>query len=227
MVGRHVRAGASRQVTAAPAAGDEARAEILRRVRESIGIPGEAPPIERGYSRSLPEGTDAVSLFAERVADYRATVRVVPLSALAQAIADSLRARGARRIVVPGGLPIAWTAGVDVELVADTPPLTSEQLDHVDGVITGCAVAMAETGTVVLDAGPGQGRRVLSLLPDYHLCVVMRSQIVGTVPEAMELLDPRRPQTWISGPSATSDIELQRVEGVHGPRNLEVLIVED
>lgn len=212
-----------------PTAGarDEARVEILRRVRESIGTPADAPSIERAYSRSLPSGTDPVRLFAERVADYRATVGVVPVAALPQAIADSLSARGTRRIVVPNGLPATWMAGAAVELVADEPQLTNEQLDHVDGVITTCAVAIAETGTVVLDAGPGQGRRVLTLLPDYHLCVVMRSQIVGTVPEAMEQLEPRRPQTWISGPSATSDIELQRVEGVHGPRNLEVLIVED
>lgn len=206
---------------------DEARAEILRRVREAIGPPRDAPPIERGYLRSLPEGTDAVKLFAERVADYRASVSVTSPAALPRAIADSLSARRARRIVVPTELPRAWMAGADVETVADEPLLSSEELDRADGVITGCALAIAETGTVVLDAGPGQGRRVLSLLPDYHLCVVRRSQVVGTVPQAMELLDPRRPQTWISGPSATSDIELQRVEGVHGPRNLEVLIVED
>ena len=214
-------------MTTKAGANDEARAEILRRVRESIGTPGDSPLIERRYSRSLPEGADAVALFAERVADYRATVSVIRPAALPQAIADSLDARQVRRIVVPSGLPSAWMAVAAVELVADEPPLTKEQLDQVDGVITACAVAIAETGTVVLDAGSGQGRRALSLLPDYHLCVVTWSQIYGTVPEAMERLDPRRPQTWISGPSATSDIELQRVEGVHGPRNLEVLIVED
>jgi L-lactate dehydrogenase complex protein LldG len=214
-------------VTTEPGTNDEARSEILRRVRDSIGLAGDAPPIERRYSRSLPAGTDAVKLFAERVADYRAVVSMVSPAGLPTAVADSLVRRHARRIVVPSGLPAAWLAGASVEAIGDDPPLTKEELDHIDGVITGCAVAMAETGTIVLDAGPGQGRRVLSLLPDYHLCVVMRSQIVGTVPQAMELLDPRRPQTWISGPSATSDIELQRVEGVHGPRNLEVLIVED
>ena len=112
------------------------------------------------------------------------------------------------------------------KLFADEPPLTSQELDGLDGVITGCAVAIAETGTIVLDAGPAQGRRVLSLLPDLHVCVVTADQVVGTVPEALARLVPARPQTWISGPSATSDIELQRVEGVHGPRMLDVVFVE-
>jgi L-lactate dehydrogenase complex protein LldG len=206
---------------------DEARTEILRRVRASLGVVGDPPWIERRYELSLPEGTDPIKLFAERVADYRATVKLVAPSRLARAIADSLATRAARRIVVPAGLPAKWIAAADIEAIGDSPPLTKEQLDGVDGAITGCKVAIAETGTIVLDAGPGQGRRALSLLPDYHLCVVHGSQIVGTVPQAIELLDPRTPQTWISGPSATSDIELQRVEGVHGPRNLEVLIVRD
>jgi L-lactate dehydrogenase complex protein LldG len=113
-----------------------------------------------------------------------------------------------------------------VEVVADTPPLSVDALDALDGVITGCAVGLAETGTIVLDGGAGQGRRVLSLLPDRHLCVIRADQIVQDVPEALARLDPRRPMTWISGPSATSDIELQRVEGVHGPRVLDVVIIE-
>ena len=134
--------------------------------------------------------------------------------------------RGARRVAVPAGVPGAWLDGSDVERIADDPPLSWSDLDAVDGVITGCAVAIAETGTIVLDAGLDQGRRALTLLPDLHVCVVRAEQVVGSVPEALARLEPTRPQTWISGPSATSDIELQRVEGVHGPRILEVILVE-
>jgi len=137
-----------------------------------------------------------------------------------------LAERSARRVATPAGLPDDWLAGSDVERLGDDPPLSFDDLDRLDGVITGCAVAVAETGTIILDGGPDQGRRALSLLPDLHVCVVMASQVVGSVPEALARLDPTRPQTWISGPSATSDIELQRVEGVHGPRRLDVVFVE-
>ena len=144
---------------------------------------------------------------------------------IAGAVAGALRDRGARRIVVPAGFPDAWLAGADVEPLRDDPPLSYAALDAADGVVSGCAVAIALTGTIILDAGPAQGRRALTLLPDYHLCVVRTDQIVGSVPEALSRLDPTRPQTWISGPSATSDIELNRVEGVHGPRTLDILIL--
>ena len=126
----------------------------------------------------------------------------------------------------PSATAVAPSPFASTATVADDPPLAFGDLDMLDGVITGCAVAIAETGTIVLDGGAGQGRRALSLLPDLHVCVVLASQVVGTVPEALARLDPSRPQTWISGPSATSDIELQRVEGVHGPRVLDVVIVE-
>jgi L-lactate dehydrogenase complex protein LldG len=141
-------------------------------------------------------------------------------------VASALQQRGARRVVLPEGLPDAWTAEAGIEVLRDDPPLSLPDLDQADGVVSGCTVAIALTGTIILSAGPAQGRRALTLLPDYHLCVVRADQIVGTVSEALARLEPTRPQTWISGPSATSDIELNRVEGVHGPRTLRILIVE-
>jgi L-lactate dehydrogenase complex protein LldG len=207
----------------------EAREAILDRIRAALGETGATVPadVPRSYHVAAPDGTDMVALFAERVADYQATVHRVPADRLAATVASALTARWIQLLVVPTGLPEGWLADADpIEWLADDPPLSKADLDAADGVITGCAVAIAETGTIVLDAGDGQGRRALSLLPDYHLCIVPIDRIVGSVPEALTRLDPRRPLTWISGPSATSDIELQRVEGVHGPRNLEVVIVE-
>ncbi|MFC7386697.1 LutC/YkgG family protein [Sphaerisporangium rhizosphaerae] len=201
------------------------REAILARIRSAVA---GAPPVEvtRGYrpSRDEPGG---VELFAERVRDYRATVHVVPAAQVAATVADALAGRGARRLVVPGGLPEEWLGALPpgVERLGDVPPPSAAELDAADGVVTGCAAAIAETGTIILDAGPGQGRRALTLVPDYHLCVVRAGQIVPGVPEAVARLDASRPMTWISGPSATSDIELNRVEGVHGPRTLEVIIV--
>ena len=206
---------------------DDARGAILARIRDAYPNPPAKVDVPRDYARALGPDVDVIELFAERVADYQATVHRVAASDLPRAIAEALARRGARRLVVPAGLPGEWLAAAgDLERLADDPPLTHADLDAADGVVTGCAVAIAETGTIVLDAGDAQGRRALSLLPDYHLCVVPADRIVGTVAEGLERLDPRRPLTWISGPSATSDIELQRVEGVHGPRNLEVVIVE-
>jgi L-lactate dehydrogenase complex protein LldG len=203
-----------------------AREDILARIGAALGDGAPSVEVPRGYRTSSPADLDLVELFAERVADYQATVRLCTPEALAATIGAALAARAARRIAVPAGVDRAWLAEANVEAVPDDPPLGHADLDVLDGVITACAVAIAETGTIVLDAGSDQGRRALSLLPDYHLCVVRAGQIVGGVPEALPRLDPRRPLTWISGPSATSDIELERVEGVHGPRTLEVVIVE-
>jgi L-lactate dehydrogenase complex protein LldG len=129
-----------------------------------------------------------------------------------------------RRVVVPAGTAEEWLTGL-AHVVRDDPPLDARELDAVDAVLTACTVAVAETGTVVLDAGPGQGRRALSLVPDHHVAVVRAADVVADVPDALARLNPLRPQTWISGPSATSDIELDRVEGVHGPRRLDVVLV--
>jgi len=172
-----------------------------------------------------------VDRFAENVAEYEATVHRVEEADLPGRIWEILGKRGLKRLVVPPLLPEAWIPeGVEVLQDAARPRLTNEELDGADGVLTGCALGISQTGTIVLDAGPAQGRRALTLLPDYHLCVVREDQIVGLVPEAFARLeetvrDEGRAVTFISGPSATSDIELNRVEGVHGPRALEVLIV--
>jgi L-lactate dehydrogenase complex protein LldG len=206
---------------------DSSRDAILGRIRDALRDAAQPLAIPRDYERSLPPGTDIAELFVERVSDYRATVHRTATADLAATIGAVLSGHGASRLAVPAGIPPTWLAGLDLEGVADDPPLSNADLDGLHGVITGCAVAIAETGTIVLDAGPGQGRRALSLLPDLHVCVVREDQIAGSVPEALERLDPGRPQTWISGPSATSDIELQRVEGVHGPRRLEVVLVRD
>ncbi len=195
-----------------------ARDDILARLRAALADRPAPGPVPRRYERATAV-VDVVALFAERAADYHATVVRVSPDDLPGAIAV---AAAGRRIAVPVGVPAGWLSGITA--VADDPPLGTGDLDGIGGVLTGAAVAIAETGTVVLDAGPDQGRRVLSLLPDHHLCVVRTDQIVGSVPEAVARLDPRRPQTWISGPSATSDIELDRVVGVHGPRNLHILI---
>ncbi|SEP72302.1 LutC/YkgG family protein [Lentzea albida] len=189
-----------------------AREEILNRIRDAR-VPA-AEPVVRGYHET---GTGGVELFAERVADYRAVVHTVT-----DVPAALERLRG-KRIVVPADVPPEWLVDGVTWL---HEPLTIEELDGSDGVLTGCAVAIADTGTIVLDGGEAQGRRALTLLPDYHLCVVRADQIAASVPEALRRLEPTRPLTFISGPSATSDIELNRVEGVHGPRTLEVLVVQ-
>lgn len=212
-----------------------AREEVLRRIRAGLrDVPAsERPgdvPLAREYRRAgAPDGPELITRFAERVAEYKAIVHRLPAADLPAAIAAACARRGVRRLVVPPDLPPEW-APAGVELLRDEQ-LTNAQLDTSDGVLTGCALGIAQTGTIILDAGPTQGRRAITLLPDYHLCVVRADQVVDLVPEAIARLAPavrdaRRPITLISGPSATSDIELNRVEGVHGPRTLEVLIAE-
>jgi L-lactate dehydrogenase complex protein LldG len=194
--------------------------------------PGKGPRYERAVARDyLREHGDlgverTVDLLAENLADYRAVVHRCATADLASTIAGILAARGAKTVLVPPGLDPAWLSAAESEPVPDRAESTARELDGVDSVVTACAVAIAETGTIVLDGSPDQGRRRITLVPDHHICVVrVPEQVVSSVPRALERLDPARPSTWISGPSATSDIELDRVEGVHGPRTLEVVLV--
>ena len=203
-----------------------ARDEILSRVRTAAaGAPSVEIPRQYRQTGAAAGSSALIDRFAERVADYRADVHRCAPDDVAETIATVLADRSMRRMVVPAGFPEDWIAAGPVDII-DGDTATVSALDDSDGTISTCAAAIAETGTVVLDAGAGQGRRALSLVPDYLLVVVRSEQIVDLVGEALAVLDPLRPLTWISGPSATSDIELQRVEGVHGPRTLDVVIVE-
>jgi L-lactate dehydrogenase complex protein LldG len=213
-----------------------AKETILWRVRRATrDIPeGERPEdvtVERGYRKQdTAAREEIVERFAKSVAEYEATARRVTSDELSGAIEVALARRGVKRLVIPPYLPEEWIPeGIETLRDAARPRLTNEELDTSDGVLTGCALGIAQTGTIVLDSRRAQGRRALTLLPDYHLCVVREDQIVGLVPEAFAKLEAAvksegRAITFISGPSATSDIELDRVEGVHGPRTLEVLI---
>ncbi|GGM08188.1 lactate utilization protein C [Promicromonospora citrea] len=233
----------------------DARTEVLARVREALGRGTDAAPapavVPRGYrpaGEHAPGSEPVLELLVDRLVDYRAHVHrvagaevadvvarlVEEVRTVAAADADDSHRAAARpapgSVVVPDGLDRAWLAGLsgdDVRADARDEPLTATELDGACAVVTAARVAVAETGTIVLDAEPDQGRRAISLVPDVHVCVVRTDQVVQTVPEAVRLLGehPGRPQTWISGPSATSDIELDRVEGVHGPRTLHVLLV--
>ncbi len=250
-----------------------ARDDVLARIRRANGLAAASAggraahaAAARGQAGYREAGdrdqAELLDLLADRLTDYRATVRRTTAALLAGEVAAALALRGARRVVVPAGLDVFGPAGPPegLEVITDDglhalgppgeggPPSDDSpgparpdaqvpaagrvpdaaMLDTCDGAITGAAVAIAETGTIVLDAGPDQGRRAITLVPDYHLCVVRADQVVELVPEAVERLSGAagRPLTWISGPSATSDIELNRVEGVHGPRTLEVILVE-
>ncbi len=199
-----------------------ARDEVLARVRAAIGD-AAATPVPRAYRRvgSL-AAAPRVELFAERLADYRARVERTTEAALPATLATIV---GDARVGVPPGLPEGWRPSAAVE----DDDLGPRELDGLDGVVTGCTLAIAETGTLVLAGGPVEGRRALTLVPDLHVCIVRASQIVETVPEAFARLHEvaTRPLTFVTGPSATSDIELARVEGVHGPRTLVAVVVED
>jgi len=189
-----------------------AKAEILARVRDALGPAPAVPDIPREY-RLTGSADGIVDLFCERVAEYRATVHRT--SDVAATVREILA--GVERIGVPPALAELGTVVDDNLSIAD--------LDTLDAIVTGCALAIADTGTIVLDSGPASGRRALTLVPDHHVCIVRAEDIVPSVPDAVAALDPSRPITFVSGPSATSDIELDRVEGVHGPRTLDVIVV--
>ena len=193
-----------------------ARTEILARVRTALdGVePAPTAPTVPGVSLAP---ADAVATFVERVADYRAVVERCAAAEVSERVAAALPDGS---VIVPEGLSIEVA-----DAVVDDDTMTATDLDRIAAVVTEARVGIAETGTIVLDHGPGQGRRAISLVPDTHVCIVREDQVVADVPEAVAALDPARPLTWISGPSATSDIELDRVEGVHGPRNLHVIVV--
>jgi L-lactate dehydrogenase complex protein LldG len=199
-----------------------ARDEILGRIRTALAdVPADEPAA--ATLRPVDPAPGDVDRFAERAADYRATVVRVAAGEVASAVAAACERHDARRLVAPEGLPDDW-APEAAELLVDAP-LDRDTVAGADGVLTTCALAIAETGTIILDAGAGQGRRALTLLPDLHICVVPADRIVAGVPDAIaRLAATRAPITFISGPSATSDIELNRVEGVHGPRRLEIIV---
>jgi L-lactate dehydrogenase complex protein LldG len=199
---------------------------VLGRIREALAAaPAQDGQVPREYVRRGARGrAEVLELFVDRLVDYKAEVVRVPEAGLGDALKQMLA--GVEAVVVPADLPAEVTGALgDVpRLVTDTGDLSALELDRVDAVVTTAAAAIAVNGVIVLDAGPGQGRRILTLIPDLHVVVLRAGQIVETVPEAVGRLDPVRPTTWIAGPSATSDIELSRVEGVHGPRTLRVVI---
>jgi L-lactate dehydrogenase complex protein LldG len=204
-----------------------ARDEILARVRRALAdrpVPPEVPRRYRQQGEHRPGALELLDLLAHRLVDYRATVYRSTVDEICTALPEALRATlpAGGSIIVPPALPEGWTPE---GAIVDDGSLTAADLDRVDAVLTTCAAACAETGTIALDGSPDQGRRAITLVPDRHVCVVRADQVVQTVPELLARLDPLRPLTFISGPSATSDIELQRVEGVHGPRTLVVLLV--
>jgi L-lactate dehydrogenase complex protein LldG len=205
-----------------------AREEVLGRIRMALADRPQPEAVRRDYRTAEPPASatpEVLDLLVDRLVDYQATVHRATWETAAPVIAAAVAERGAHRLVIPEGFPLQLLSELSGEQVRDFPTLPAAELDRTDGVLTLSRLAIAETGTIVLDAGAGQGRRALTLVPDYHLCLVSADDVVRGVPEAVAGLDATRPLTWISGPSATSDIELQRVEGVHGPRTLVVVLI--
>lgn len=216
-----------------------AKDEILGRVRAALSDvpPGEIEtdaPIAWRYAQPVDVG-EVLADFTEKVIDYKAAVVRCPVKKVPAAVVDALKSSGANSVVAPSGLDADWCRAITkagFELVVEQPDarLSNTELNQIDAVVTAAAVGAAQTGTIILDHSPDQGRRALTLVPDVHVCVIRADQVVSGVPEAIARLKSSvlagQPLTWISGGSATSDIELSRVEGVHGPRHLHVVIAE-
>ncbi len=210
-----------------------AKEEILRRINKATSGSDETrardyEAIRRTY---IQVGTrdkvqaQRIELFCDRLHDYGSAVYRCESNEIATSIGNVLKERLLSRLLVPSGFAAGWLPD-ELEFIRDQG-LTSEQIGQADGVITGCALAIASTGTIVLRHSEEAGRRALTLIPDYHLCIVFENQIVETVPEGIRAMSTFSvaPITTISGPSATSDIEMTRIKGVHGPRTLDVLLV--
>ncbi|MEV8183499.1 lactate utilization protein C [Specibacter sp. NPDC078692] len=208
-----------------------AREDIMNRIKSALRDAPVTPVVPRIYRRSSDmTAAQRLEQLVDRLVDYKANVFLTPTSDVAARLAELLA--GSASIVVPHGLAQEWLAALknDAGTLAvhvDSPEsrLTVAELDAVDAVVTAAATAVSETGTIMLDGSDDQGRRIISLVPDRHICILRAGDIVEVLPEAIARLEATRPQTWISGPSATSDIELERVEGVHGPRTLDVIIL--
>lgn len=220
---------AANPATTTTTASTTARETVLGRVRDALTL-APKPPVEvpRDYrtGRTLPD-EERLALLVDRLVDYKAAVHTCTADGTADTVAQVLRTRSARRIGVPAGLDRTWLEAYDGDVQEDSADIPAPLLDDLDGVVTSSTVSCAETGTIFLDGSSDQGRRALSLVPDLHVCVVDLSTVEVGVPEAVARLVAGRPTTLISGPSATSDIELERVEGVHGPRTLDVVIRTD
>ncbi|WP_218713787.1 LUD domain-containing protein [Arthrobacter sp. BF1] len=208
-----------------------AREDIMNRITSALRDQPVTPVVPREYRRASDmTAAQRLEQLVDRLIDYKANVFLTPAADVAARLAELLA--GSASIVVPHGLDQEWLVGLKddagtLSVHVDSPEsrLTVTELDAVDAVVTAAATAVSETGTIMLDGSDDQGRRIISLVPDRHICILQAADIVEVLPEAIARLEATRPQTWISGPSATSDIELERVEGVHGPRTLDVIIL--
>lgn len=206
-----------------------AKEEILNRIsaaQKQAGLPDHVD-IPREYQKEGTLNEDELrEMLVDRLEDYKADVHVTDESGLNSTLVDILKERGCSNVVYAPGMDAGLLDGFEGTITPDDNAKDPRELDAVDAVVTESHVTSAQTGTIVLESNETCGRRALTLVPDRHVCIVRKEQIVYGIPEVVSRMNPERPATWISGPSATSDIELSRVEGVHGPRDLIVVIVK-